>query len=222
MVSHGGYKRRATQGMVPVSFDYIKALIRKVDETHYPTFMKLRNKALIVLLYYSARRISELVGRKLVLEDGSVDVWLGVKVKDFRFDKRKNRDTIVMHTRILKKGRAKPESIRHIYREVVLYCDWPLMSLFLEWFKTRADCGPETKLFTIGRSRSYQILAELDKRVLGCHWLRHQRLSHMAEHLTPYQLNERLGFWESLAPSISYVHGRVGAYLDAGDKIVES
>lgn len=207
--------------MVPVSFDYIKALVRKADKTKYPAYMKVRNKALIVLLYYSARRISEVLGRKLVLEDGSVDTWPGLKVKDFRFDKRKGRDTMIMHIRILKKGKAKRKSIREVYREVVLYCDWPLMDLFLDWSKDRSQHGPETKLFNIGRSRAYQILAELDKRVIGTHWLRHQRLSHMADFLTPYQLNERLGFWESLAPSISYVHGRVGAYLDAGDKIID-
>lgn len=221
MVSKGGYKRRETKGMIPVSFDYIKGLVSKVDETHYPRYMKLRNKALIVLLYYSARRISEILGRKLKLDDGSLDVWPGVCVKDFRFDKRKGRDIIIMRARILKKGKAKQDSIREVFREVVMYCDWPLMEIFLKWLQDCKNQGSTTKLFNIGRSRAYQILTELDKRVIGNHWLRHQRLSHMADFLTPFQLNERLGFWESLAPSISYVHGRVGVYLEAGDKVVE-
>lgn len=221
MVSRGGYKRRETKGMVPVSFDYIKRLVDKVDETHYPEHMKLRNKALIVLLYYSARRISEILGRKLNLDDGSLDVWPGVCVKDFRFDKRKGRTILIMRVRILKKGKAKKESIRQVFREVVMHCDWPLMKIFLKWLEECRSEGPETKLFSIGRSRAYQIIVELDKRVVGNHWFRHQRMSHMADFLTPYQLNERLGFWESPAPSISYVHGRVGAYLEAGDKVVE-
>lgn len=221
MVSEGGYKRRSTYGMVPVSFGYIENLIRKVDKTKYPEILKLRNKALIVLLYYSARRISEIVGRKLELDNGEVDVWEGVRIKDFRFDTRKRRDIMIMKVRILKKGKAKKESVRKVFREVVMCCDWPLIDLFLEWFEDRKQYGENTKLFNITRTRAYQILKELDKRVIGNHWLRHQRLSHMAEHLTPFELNERLGFWERLDPAISYVHGRIGTYLDAADKVTE-
>ena len=220
MVSEGGYKRRSTSGMIPVSFEYIRNLVGKVDQTKYNNTLKLRNKALTVLLYYSARRINKLVGRKLVLKDGSIDHWRGVCVKDFRFDKRGGRDTIIMNTRILKKGRAEKESIRQVFRELVLYCDWPLMSYFIEWYKQREKQGPDTKIFNINRTRAYQILKELDPRVIGNHWLRHQRLSHMAEFLNPFQLNERLGFWERLDPAISYVHGRVSKYLEAGDKVV--
>lgn len=220
LVSRGGYKRRPTHGMVPVSFHYIRNLVKKVDETRYDDTLKLRNKALIVLLYYSARRISEIVGRTLTLEDGSLDVWEGIKVKNFRFDKRKGRQLIIMNVRILKKGRAKKESIRHVFREVVMYADWPLMEHFLEWFERRKASDSETKLFNVNRTRAYQILKELDPRIIGNHWLRHQRLSHYAEYVTPFELNERLGFWERLDPAISYVHGRLGSYLDAGDKIV--
>ena len=221
LVSKGGYKRRSTYGMIPVSFEYIRNLVKKVDQTRYDSTLKLRNKALIVLLYYSARRISELVGRKLILNDDSIDEWPGVCVEDFRFDKREGRDTIIMNVRILKKGRAKKESIKRVFREVVMYCDWPLMEIFIEWYKHQIyTLGPDTKIFNLSRSRAYQILKELDPRIIGNHWLRHQRLSHMAEFLTPFQLNERLGFWERLDPAISYVHGRIGKYLEAGDKVV--
>jgi len=219
MGSKGGYKRRSTYGMVPVGFQYIEGLIKKVDKTGYTENLKRRNKALIVLLYYSARRISEILGRKLKLDTGDLDVWQGVSVKDFRFDTRNGRDIAIMRVRILKKGKAEKESIRKVFREVAMRCDWPLMPLFLEWFEDRKKQGDNTKLFNIGRSRAFQILQELDKRVIGNHWFRHQRLSHMAEHLTPFELNERLGFWERIDPAISYVHGRIGTYLDAGDKV---
>jgi len=221
MVSKGGYKRRSMYGTVPVSFQFIQQLVDKVDKTKYGSDLKLRNKALIVLLYYSARRISEIVGRTLELKNGTVDKWRGVTVKDFRFDTRNGRDIMVMRVRILKKGKAKADSIRNVYREVIMRCDWPLMDLFLDWFDVCEEEGPDTKLFDINRTRAYQILKELDKRVVGNHWLRHQRLSHMAEHLNPFELNERIGFWERLDPAISYVHGRIATYLDAGDKAVQ-
>jgi len=193
--------------------------MKKIDETKTSKVLRLRNKALIILLYYSARRISEIVGRKLKLENGTVDVWRGVCVKDFRFDIREDREIMIMNIRILKKGRAKKESIRHVYREVLIYSDWALMDYFLLWFGLQQSRGSETKIFNIGRSRAYQIISALDPRIIGAHWFRHQRLSHFAEYLSPFELNERIGFWEGLDPAVSYVHGRVGNFLDAGDKI---
>ena len=228
MVSKGGYKRKSTVGMVPVSFSKIEKLILAVAKQNYGYSIKgglsredqiMRNQALIVLLYYSARRISELVGRTLKLEDGSSDVWEGVKVKDFRYDTMKKRDVLIMKVRILKKGRAKKDSIRKVFREIALDINWPRMQLLISWLEHQRGYGPETKMFALNRSRAYQILRALDKGVFN-HWFRHQRFSHLGEYLTPYQLNERLGFWESVNPSISYVHGRVGAYLEAGDKTV--
>lgn len=214
--------------MIPVSFSYIERLIMKVDRQNYGYSIKkglsgeeqkLRNKALIVLLYYSARRISEIVGRVLKLDDGTYDVWEGVKVKDFRFDTLSKRDVIIMNVRILKKGKAKKQSIRKDFREVAMCLDWPRMNYFISWFEQQKALGPETKLFDLNRHRAYQILTELDRNVWN-HWLRHQRLSHMADSLSPFELNERLGFWSRLDPAISYVHGRVQKYLEAGDRVV--
>lgn len=228
MVSKGGYKRKSTVGMIPVSFSYIERLIMKVDKQSYGHGIKSglsceeqrqRNKALIVLLYYSARRISEIVGRTLKLKDGSLDIWEGVKVKDFRFDTMTNRDVIIMNVRILKKGRARKGSIRKVFREVAMNLSWPRMEYLIGWYEYQKGYGPNTKLFNINRSRAFQILKDLDKKVFN-HWLRHQRFSHLGEFLTPFELNERLGFWERLDPAISYVHGRVSKYLEAGDKVV--
>ena len=228
MVSTGGYKRKSMVGTVPVGFTNIETLISKVDKQDYgysirgglsPEEQKLRNKALIVLLYYSARRISELVGRTIKLDVG-YDTWPGVKVKDFRFDTVKGRDLVIMNVRILKKGKARRGSIKQVFREVAIDIHWPLMSHFLTWFEHQQKLGPEAKIFNVNRSRAFQILRALDEKVFN-HWLRHQRLSHLGEYLTPFQLNERIGFWEKLDPAISYVHGRVSAYLDAGDKVAK-
>ena len=125
-----------------------------------------------------------------------------------------------MRVRILKKGKANVDSIREVLGEVAVYCDWPLMEYFLKWFKLRKSEGPNTKIFNLCRSRAYQIVKEPDLRIIGNHWFRHQRLSHLGRYLTPFQLNERIGFWEKLDPAISYVHGTVEEYLEGADKVV--
>jgi len=43
------------------------------------------------------------------------------------------------------------------------------------------------------------------------------RLSHLAKALNPYELTEQIGFWETIDPAISYVHGEVSKYLEACD-----
>lgn len=226
MVSKGGHIRRSMKGTIPVSFSYITRLINKVDEQKFGFSIKkklseddqkLRNKALIVLLYYSARRISEIVGRTLTLDNGKKDVWDGVKVKDFRFEVMGDKDVLIMRVRILKKGKAKAKTIRPDFREVIMDLSWPHMEYLVSWLRVQEAFGPKTKVFSLNRHRAYQILNELDPKVFN-HWLRHQRLSHLGEYLTPFKLNERIGFWESLDPAISYVHGRVSDFLEAGDK----
>jgi site-specific recombinase XerC len=107
-------KKRSTESLVPVSLGYIVGLCEKVDSQTYEANskgvsgeeQKLRNKALISLLYLSARRVSELCGRTLKEKDTGqvVDVWEGVKVRDFRVLKRTSHKSVVMKVRILKKG----------------------------------------------------------------------------------------------------------------------
>lgn len=215
-------KRRA-----PVSREYIESLLDKEDGLNYgysikgglsPEEQHLRNKALISLLYLSARRISELVGRTYTDEESGIkDVWEGVKVSDFKYDILGGVRVLIMNCRILKKG-GKKRGLRKEYADVILDCsDHPFIDHIEEWIEHQKKTE-EDKLFSISRSRAYQIMKEIDPAIVGPHWFRHQRLSHLGEVLNPYQLTEQIGFWESIDPAVAYVHGRVSTYLDATKK----
>lgn len=212
----------------PVSRDYIAKLLDKVDQQNYgysirgglkPAEQKLRNKALISMLYLSARRISELVGRVYKDEESGIeDVWEGVKISSLRYDKLQDTEVLIMPCRILKKGSRK-KGLRVVTAEVIIDCsEEPFMTHINEWVTFQKEKG-EDKLFPLSRSRAYVILQEIDPMIVGPHWFRHMRLSHLGEVLNPYQLAERIGFWESIDPAIAYVHGRVSTYLDAVKKL---
>ena len=223
MVSKGGYVRRTAEGLVPIHRNYIQKLIDNVDVTHYDRNLKDRNKALIALTYLSGRRISELCGR--ILKDKIsgvvVDVSEGVKRKDFRFDTLDNQPIVIMHCRILKKGRILDPKTRlpktrlpKVWKDIIMLRQDPFMKYVLEW---RNKCGTSNaKLFNIKRSRAYQIIHELDADV-WLHWLRHQRFSHLAKTMNPYQLRE-FAFWSSLEPAMSYIHAEPGATITAIQK----
>jgi len=218
--------------VAPVPREYIIELLEKIDRQRYgwqirgsrnckrrlsPEEQRMRNKALISLLYLSARRISEIVGRVHVTKNGEILEWRGVTVKDFSRRKIRDRsgrtfDVLVMRCQILKK--KKP----HIAEVVMRLDDQPFISHILRWIEyIKQKWGESAKLFEITPERSLQILKKLDPNINN-HWLRHMRLSHLAEFLNPYQLTERIGFWSSLGPAVSYVHGRLSDYLRAVER----
>lgn len=222
ILGRGGGIRRKMRGIAPVSRDFIRLLVDKVDDMSYgysikgglsPEEQKQRNKSLISILYLGARRISEIVGR---IYKG--DVYEGVMTSHFRFDSLEGREVFIMHCRILKKWKRKEDKPRLFEADVIMDMeDHPFIDHIIEWFTHQIKTGEE-KYLPLSRSRAWQILHQLDNRIVGPHWFRHMRLTHLAETLSPYQLNERIGFWESIDPAIAYVHGRVGDYLVACER----
>ena len=216
--------RRKMRGLAPVSRDYIRMLLDKIDTIQYGEALgglsvaeqRLRNKALVSLLYLSARRISEVVGRTY-----KGDVCKGLFLEDFRKDTLDGGRVQIISFRILKKWKRKVDQPRIVYADVIIDMnDKPFIEYIRRWWNHLYDLRQNVrqKYMPISRSRAYQIVREIDDRIIGPHWFRHQRLSHLAETLSPFQLNERIGFWESIDPAIAYVHGSVGKYLDACKK----
>jgi hypothetical protein len=215
-------------GRAPVNRDAIRLLTERVDRMDYgETFgggltvaeQRLRNKALISILYTSARRISEIVGRTY-----KGYTYRGVQTGDFSFSTIVGRDVMLVRCRILKKWTKKEADgeqatePRLVDVDVIIdMAESPFVEHVLSWRDHQLKVGME-KYMPLTRQRAYQILQQIDPQIIGPHWLRHQRLSHLAEYLSPYQLNERVGFWESIDPAISYVHGKVGAYLEACER----
>jgi len=216
--------RRSMKGKVPVSRDYIEGLLDRVNGLDYgvkigghgldPETQRLRNKALIGFLYLSARRISEVVGLR---DSGSATRQAqrlpGVMLEDIRYDTQAGRPVMIISCRILKK--AKPE-----FGDVVIDLkEEPFIGWIEKWIKYQTGAG-ENKLFPLARSRAYQILKQIDPAIVGPHWFRHARCSHLVSEggLDAYQLTERVGFWADIGPSVAYVHGSVDVYLDAAER----
>jgi len=165
------------------------------------------------LLYLSARRISEIVGRRY---KGFTSE--GVLIKDFREDTLEGKEVLIMNCLILKKWKRKEDEPRIVRKDVIMdMSDAPFIEYIQAWRDHKEEKG-KVKFMCITRSRAYQILKQIEPRIVGPHWFRHMRLSHLAETLSPYQLNERIGFWESIDPAMAYIHGRVGEYLEACEK----
>jgi integrase len=207
----------------PVSRDFMRILIERIDRMEYgpsirggltPDEQRARNKALISILYLSARRISEIVGREY-----KGDIHRGVLTRDFSKSTMEGRDVLIVRCRILKKWNRKTDEPRLVEADIIIpMAEQPFVQHVLAWLQHQRKAGVE-KYMPMCRQRAYQILQQVDPRIVGPHWFRHQRLSHLAEHLSPYELNERIGFWQSIDPAVSYVHGRVSAYLDACDRV---
>lgn len=207
----GGAIRRTTEGLSPVRRSYIQTLLDKVDIAKYgysikggltPGEQRLRNKALIALLYLSGRRISEFVGRVYKYGDGRVDVWEGVTVEDFRKGSLEGKEILRVRFRVLKRGKAKTE-----LRVVMAFVDIRLADSFcgylLDWLQY---LGPnhKGKVFNISRSRAWQIINGLDPNVWN-HWFRHQRLTHLSDTMDPWELKEFAKF-ARLDTALKYVH----------------
>ena len=206
----------------PPSREYLEGVLDRVNTMDYGVAIggglsveeqRLRNKALIAFLYLSARRISEVVG--LVSHSSAhtpPERLPGIMLKDIRHDTLEGVPVMIVNCRILKKH--KPE-----YGEVIIaLAEAPFIEWLQLWITHQREAG-EDKLFPISRVRAYQIIQQIDPSIVGPHWFRHARCSHLVDGgLDAYQLAERVGFWASIAPSISYVHGRVSTYLDASAK----
>lgn len=102
---------------------------------------------------------------------------------------------LIMKVKILKK-RKKTEKVLQMIRK-----DSPFIEHVLRWIEHQKKKyeKKDVKLFDICRSRAWQILKELDPDIFN-HWLRHQRLSHYAEFMSPYELRARVDFWETIQP----------------------
>lgn len=227
---HG--RRRSMEGTAPVSRNHIKYLVRKIDGMNYgmpfargdcsPSEQKLRNKALASLLYLSARRISEIVGRTY-----KGYTYEGVLVRDFREEEYEGEEVLIMNCEILKKwrqievGSTERKPLEKRYDVVMLMDEEPFMTHILAWLDHQKRYGEETKYMPISSTRAYQILQQLDPQIVGNHWFRHMRLTHLAESLNPYQLAQKIGFWEGIEPSMAYIHGRAKDYYEACRKARE-
>lgn len=144
----------------------------------------IRNKALFSILYWSGRRISEILAltrndiRKRKMEDGRM-----VFVARFKILKKKKElwiDTIV------------PQN--------------PITELFYEYIYFLDRAQFTGKLFPITSQRVRQICTQMipDTKL---HWFRHVRCTHLGEDYTEGELMAYMG-WDSLSTAKTYIHNQ--------------
>jgi len=211
MRKRGGTKRRRTEGLPPVRRNYIKILLQKVDAIQYgeslkgglsPLEQKTRNKALIALLFLSARRISEVVGRKYEYPDGHLDIWEGLRVTDFRITTLEDKPILRVRFRVLKRGKAKSE-LKTVMAFVDLRLNDPFCRHITAWLN-HLGTEHQRRVFEISRSRAWQIMTELDRNIWN-HWFRHQRLTQLSDTMDAFELKE-FGKFARLDTALQYVH----------------
>jgi len=204
------YERRSGKNIEVVSRSHIVELIQKVDSMKYghsikgslnPQEQKLRNKCLIALLYLTARRISELVGRVAIYEN-QIDRWEGVFIEDFRTGRLEEEDTLRMRYRVLKRGHSK-NSLKVVMAFVDMRLSDPLSQHVTEWLRYLKHKG-YNKVFNITRQRAWQIITEIDSNIWN-HWFRHLRLTHVSDTMNPWELKEFAKF-ARLETALAYVH----------------
>ena len=220
--------RRSMEGRAAWSRQDIVDIVEKVGHNTYSSQgsaltsdeQSLRNKALVSFLYLSARRVSEVVGRHVTYlnpKDVStvvVDEFKGVGLSDIRETVINEVPVLVFNTRILKKGRLKQRGLREMHADTTIDLrDSPFSDYIVAWIAHQRLAGKNV-LFDIGRHRVYQILRDADPLIVGPHWFRHQRLTHLAQTLDPYALRN-VAHWSNLNPAMSYVHNNPIDYLAA-------
>ena len=72
----------------------------------------------------------------------------------------------------------------------------------------------------VGRKRAWEIIVEVTDKKSWSHWFRHQRLSHLASRMDPYQLAE-FAHWVDIRPALKYVHRERGSMIEAIKKADE-
>ena len=222
-----GAKRRSTKELPAVSRSYIENLINKVDQTTYgesiqpglsPAEQRMRNKALIVLLYLSARRISEIVGRVYKYPNGEEDRWVGVAPDDLEEATVENLRVLRMHVRILKRG-TKAKTLKLVMRPVDMRIEDPLMPHLLKWLKFAKEHRYQ-RAFPISRGRAWQIMNELDPNIWN-HWFRHQRITHLSSTMSPFELKAFAKF-AKMETALDYIHespARILRKTEEADKL---
>lgn len=158
---------------------------------------RLRDKALAAFLYLSGCRISEVLGCKKKMPDGTIQVIEPLRKESIEI--LPDEDLIVIHNvPCLKRRNECPR--RNI--PVIPSQEPGFIQLFLAWHST---LKPGARLFKINRQRAWQILNQ--RMGIYNHFLVHERCTHLVvnKNFTDVDLKQFRG-WKTTNVAAVYTH----------------
>ena len=151
----------------------------------------IRTRALFILLYLTAGRITEVCG--------------DLKKRDLTIETRHQRMLLLINMP------NRKHKTRH-YKEIPIPADnhGLYLKLLNEYLKTKEN---DDILFPFGKIRAYQLIRAATG--FNNHWLRHLRLTHL---IINFDFNEfmlmKYAGWTNTSPAKSYTELRWGDFLD--------
>jgi len=151
----------------------------------------VRTRALFILLYLTAGRISELC--------------MELRKKDLNMVYKKGRDVLLIRIVNRKNKKRKWKTI-----PIPIDKEETLLKLLNEYLR---DLNENDVLFNFGKVRAYQLL--MKETGFNNHWIRHIRLSHLViYHDFNDQLLTRFAGWTDSRPAKHYIELRWTDILD--------
>ena len=143
------------------------------------SFKTRRDRALVSILYWSGRRVGEVVALKRddVKYYTADIIWISFKLTKTKDNKRINTP---------------------------LPLDNKISGYFLEhldWFDKKGHKG---KLFPITTDRVGQIVKEIESTI-SPHWFRHCRATHLGKVMSVWELSSYFG-WKDINTALTYTH----------------
>ena len=172
-------------------------LLKKIEEVKgVYTAARLRDRALLVVLYLTGGRVGEIV-RKGFLGTGTD----GLTKEDITTIKQGERKFRIFNIRNLKSEKRKR-------KEIPVAEDNPLNMKMLEFLdEFMENLYPDEPLFPISVRRAQDIVKRHMGKDISPHYFRHARMTHLARDkgLNEWELATYAG-WDSTQSARSYVH----------------
>lgn len=170
-------------------------LLEKVRLIHHPSqLFTLRNQALISILYLTAGRCSEIVGK---------DFNRGIKRSDITQVTEDDRAFTVFHLENLKNPDKKMKDVPVAHDRMLDKAFLNIIDSYLEYLKPQ----PENKLFCLSPRRTRQLVNNYFGSDCSTHYFRHMRLTHLTQfsRLNQWELMQIAG-WRSPEMAMHYIH----------------
>lgn len=180
---------------------------------------RLRDQALISILYLTGSRISEIVGQRVKTGGYKVEP---VTKKQIRYFPYKNRDFLIFEQVPILKRRMKGGKIPRKTVPVPMVMEKEFCDYIINWAKTKAT---EDYMFKMTAQRAWQ-LVKLHFPAKYPHYFRHIRTTHLVKMGMPLTDVKKMIGWSDMNSAAVYEHlgidYLVDKFIDIESKHIET